>query len=66
MGFFLVVVSGGLLSSYGVQPSYCGGFFCCGATELECLRASGFVACTLSSYGSLVLEHRLNSCGAWA
>ena len=46
------------LSSCGVQASHCSGLFCCSAQTLGHL---GFTSC-----GSQTLEHRLNSCGAWA
>ena len=42
----------------GVQPSHCGGFFCCRA---QALGRTGFSSC-----GSLALEHRLSSCGTGA
>ena len=47
----------GLLCSFSAQVSHCCGFPCCGAWAL---RHTGF-----SSDGLQVLEHRLNSCGAW-
>ena len=48
----------GLLSSHRAQASDRGGFSCCRTQPLGC---SGFSSC-----GSWALEHRLNSCGAWA
>ena len=48
----------GLLSSHRAEASHCGGFSCCRMHPLGC---SGFSSC-----GSWALEHRLNSCGAWA
>ena len=48
----------GLLSSCSAWVSHCGGFSCCGAWTLGCV---GFSSC-----GSQALEHRFNSCGAWA
>ena len=47
-----------LLSSCGAQTSHCSGWSCCRA------RALGHPGS--SSCGSWALEHRLNSCGAWA
>ena len=35
-GLFLIMVSGGLLSSCRVQASYCNSFSCCGVWALEC------------------------------
>ena len=49
--------SQGLLSSWGALASHCGGFSCWGAWALEWE--------IFGSCGSQVLEHRLNSCGAW-
>ena len=46
-----------LLSSCGAQASHCGGFSCCRA------RVLGHTV--YNSFSSQVLEHRLNSCGAW-
>jgi hypothetical protein len=40
-----------------VQASHCDGFSCCRAWVL------GHIA--YNSFGPWVLEHRLNSCGAW-
>ena len=34
LGFFLVAVSGGLLSTGGVRASHCNDFSCCGARAL--------------------------------
>ena len=48
----------GLLSNGGTQASLFDGFSYCGARALGCV---GF-----SSRGSQALEHRFNSCGAWA
>ena len=48
----------GLLSSCGVRTSHCGGFSCWEAWALGPIG--------LSTYGSQALEHRLDSCGAWA
>ena len=48
-----------------VQASHCGGFSCCRAWALG-TWASVVVAHRLSSCGSWALEHRLSSCGAWA
>ena len=53
MGFSLLVVSGGLLSSWGAQASHYSGFSCCGAQGLGCV-------------GSVVVAHRLSrsvACG---
>ena len=50
----------GLFSSCSVWVSHGSGFSCCGAWALE---GSVVAACGLS--GSRVLEHRLNSCGAY-
>ena len=50
--------SQGLLSSWGALASHCGGFSCWGAWALEWE--------IFGSCGSQALEHRLNSCGAWA
>ena len=50
---------------YGAQASHCGGFSCCRARALGA-RASVVVAHRLSSCGSRTLEHRLSSCGARA
>ena len=47
----------------GVQASPCGGFSCCGAWALG-MWASVVVAHRLSSCGSWALERRLSSCGA--
>ena len=49
----------------GVWASHCGGFSCCGARALG-IWASIVVAHRLSSCGSRALEHRLSSWGAWA
>ena len=46
-----------LLSSCGAQASHCGGFSCCRAWVLGHTM--------YNSFSSQVLEHRLNSCGAW-
>ena len=43
----------------------CGDFSCCGAQALG-VQASVVVAHRLSSCGSWALECRLSSCGAWA
>ena len=43
--------------------SHCGGFSCCGAQALGA-RASVVVAHRLSSCGLRALERRLSSCGA--
>ena len=48
-----------------VQAFHCGGFSCCGAQGLGA-RASVVVAHRLSSCGSQALECRLSSCGARA
>ena len=46
-------------SCCGVQDPHCGGLSCCWSVRaLECV---GFSSCS-----SRVLEHRINSCGAWA
>lgn len=55
LGSSLVVVRGGLLSSYCAQASRCRGF--------SCNWASIVVAHGLSHYGFQVLEHGFNSCG---
>ena len=47
-----------LLSRCGAWVSHCDGFSCCGVQALE-LVGSVVVA-------PQALEHRLNSCGAWA
>ena len=49
----------------GAWASHCGGFSCCRAQALG-MQASVVVAHRLSSCGSWVLELRLSSCGAWA
>ena len=49
----------------GVWASHCGGFSCCGARALG-TWASVVVAHRLSSCGSQALERRLSSCGARA
>ena len=46
-----------LLSSCGAQASHCGGFSCCRVLVLG--------HTTYNSFASQVLQHRLNSCGAW-
>ena len=48
----------GLLCSCGVRTSHCGGFSCWEAWALGPIG--------LSTRGSQALEHRLDSCGAWA
>ena len=63
-GLSLVAVSGATLRC-GVQASHCGGFSCCRAWALGA-RASVVVAHRLSSCGSRALERRLSSCGARA
>ena len=54
-----------LLSSCGVQASYCSGFSCC---QAQTVGHTGFrvVARGLRSCGFQALEHRLNSCGTGA
>ena len=47
-----------LLSSCSTRASQCGGYPCCGA---RALGSVGFSSCSSQS-----VEHRLNSCGAWA
>ena len=54
-----------LLSACGARASHCGGFSSWGAGLLG-EQASVLVAQVLRSFGSWSLEHRLNSCGAWA
>ena len=49
----------------GAWASHCGGFSCCGARALGA-QASVVVAHRLSSCGWRALERRLSSCGAWA
>ena len=49
----------------GAQVSHCGGFSCCGAWALGA-RGSVVVAHRLRSCGSRALELRLSSCGARA
>ena len=49
----------------GVRASYCSGFSCCGARALG-MWASVVVTHRLSSCGSRALELRLSSCGARA
>ena len=56
--FFSSCSKQGLLSSCDARASHCSGFSCCGAWALGCVG--------LSSCGSQSLEHRLNSCSAWA
>ena len=63
-GLSLVAASRATLCC-GVRASHCGGFSCCGARTLGA-RASVVVAHRLSSCGSWALEHRLSSCGARA
>ena len=57
--------SSGATHHCGVQASHRGGFSCCGVRALG-PQASVVVICRLSSCGLRALEHRLNSCGAWA
>ena len=63
VGFHELQSKQGLLPPCGGWAFPCGGFSCCPA---QGARASEVVARGLSSCGSLDLEHRLNSCGAWA
>ena len=63
-GFSLVAVRGATLCC-DAQASSCGGFSCCGAWVLGA-QASVVVVRGLRSCGSLALERRLSSCGAWA
>ena len=49
----------------GSRASHCGGFSCCGARALGA-QASVVVAHRLRSCGSRALERRLSSCGARA
>ena len=49
----------------GARASHCGGFFCCGAQTLG-MQASVVVAHRLSSCGSRALEHSLSSCDVQA
>ena len=53
-----------LLSSCGVQASYCGDFFCC-RTQLQGAWVSIVVAHGLNSCSSQALEHKLNSWDSW-
>ena len=55
----------GLLTSCGTQASHCDGFSSCGAQAVG-TQVSAAAGRGLSGCGSLALEHRLNSCGAWA
>ena len=48
----------------GARVSHCGGFSCGGAQAVGA-RASVVVAHRLSSCGTWALEHRLSSSGAW-
>ena len=54
-----------LLSSCGVQASLCVASFAV-QHGLEGTESAVAAAPGLSSFGSWALEHRLNSCGAWA
>ena len=63
-GFSLVVVNGGYFSC-GAWVSCCSGFFHCGARALGCVGSSSY-GNGLSHCRSQALQHRLNSCGAWA
>ena len=49
----------------GARTSHCSGFSCCGAWALG-TWASVVVAHRLSSCGLWALERRLSSCGTWA
>ena len=59
----LLVVVSGECSTYGALASHRGVFSCYRAWPIGC-EGLVDVACGLSSFGSQVLEHRLNSCGA--
>ena len=64
-GLSLVAGERGLLFVAVRRLLICGGFSCCGARALG-VWASVVVAHRLSSCGSRALERRLSSCGAWA
>ena len=57
-GLFFSCSERELLSKCGAWASHCDGFSCCGVQALELV---GSVAVAPQA-----LEHRLNSCGAWA
>ena len=62
VAFFFLAVLG---LYCGAWASHCVGFSCCRAQALGA-QASVVVAHRLSSCGSQALELRLSSCGAWA
>ena len=62
---FLKLQQAGAALHGGARASHCGAFSCCGAQALG-TRASVVVAHRLSSCGSRALEHRLSSCGTRA
>ena len=65
MRAFLWMRRAGATLHCGAQASRCGDFSCCRARALAA-RASVVVAHRLSSCGSRALEHRLSSCGTRA
>ena len=62
---FLWLLRVGATLGCGARASHCGGFSCCGARALGA-RASLVVVHRLSSCGSRAIERRLSSCGARA
>ena len=64
MGFLQLWRAGATLHRVA-RASHCGGFSCCGAWALG-TQASVVVAHRLSSCGPWALECRLSSCGTWA
>ena len=58
LGISLLVVSGGLISSFGACASHCGVFSCCRA-QAPGTQVSITAVCGLTSYGSQALDHRL-------
>ena len=64
MGFLQLWPVGASLH-YGACASHCDVFSSCGAQAVG-TQVSAAAGRGLSGCGSLALEHRLNSCGAWA
>ena len=62
-GLSLVAASGATLHC-GARASHCGGFSCCRAWALG-TQASVVVTHRLNSCGLWALKRRLSSCGAW-
>ena len=61
-----VVGEWGLLSNCGAWTSILGASFVAEHRQALGSWDSALVVCGLNSFGSQALEHRLNSCGAWA